>query len=89
MIHLPKPADGESEDCLNINIWTPKSGSGGKPVLFWVYGGNFGNGASSFPLYDGTTLAAEQDVVVVTSNYRANALGFPPDAVPESEYNLG
>ncbi|KAJ5226513.1 hypothetical protein N7468_007738 [Penicillium chermesinum] len=88
MIHLPKPAGPESEDCLNLNIFTPKSGSGSKPVMFWIYGGNFANGATSFPLYDGASFAAEQDVVVVTANYRTNVFGFPGD-VPREESNLG
>ena len=33
-------------------------------------------GAGSQPLYNGSTLAAESDVIVVTINYRLGALGF-------------
>lgn len=89
LIHLPPPAGGQSEDCLNLNVFTPKADNKSRPVLFWIYGGKFANGASSFPLYDGASFAAEQDVVVVTGNYRANALGFPGGDVPKEESNLG
>ncbi|GAB1199964.1 hypothetical protein APSETT444_009324 [Aspergillus pseudonomiae] len=88
----PPPRGGEeSEDCLHLNIFAPQAApEGSKAVLFWIYGGSFAMGASSLPIYDGTGLAANQDVVVVTSNYRTNVFGFPgsPD-LPTSEWNLG
>ena len=35
----PPPAGGESEDCLNLNVYAPVDASGeGKPVMFWIYG---------------------------------------------------
>jgi para-nitrobenzyl esterase len=45
---FPSPT-GESEDCLTINVWTPKNSSSGrlKPVFIWIYGGAFGIGTSS------------------------------------------
>ncbi|KAE8420530.1 Carboxylesterase [Aspergillus pseudocaelatus] len=92
VFNTPPPRGGEeSEDCLHLNIFAPKSAAeGSKAVLFWIYGGGFVLGASSLPVYDGTSLAANEDVVVVTSNYRTNVFGFPgsPD-LPESEWNLG
>ena len=45
-------------------------------MLVWFPGGAFTIGASSQPAYDGARFCAEQDVVLVTCNYRLGALGF-------------
>ncbi|KAE9397185.1 Carboxylesterase, partial [Gymnopus androsaceus JB14] len=47
-------------------------------------------GTASVPLYDGASIALNQDIVVVTINYRTNVFGFPgaPD-LPLEENNLG
>ena len=29
----------ESEDCLNLNIWTPATDNKKRPVMFWIHGG--------------------------------------------------
>ncbi|GMF76486.1 unnamed protein product [Aspergillus oryzae] len=64
MLDLPLPANGEGEDCLNLNVFTPEAASAGsKAVLVWFYGGSYMNGATSVNLYDGTSFAANQDVV--------------------------
>jgi para-nitrobenzyl esterase len=65
------------EDCLYLNVFTPRSPDGppkGLPVLFWIHGGgnSIGHGGS----YDGGALAQEQNVVVVTTNYRLGVLGW-------------
>jgi para-nitrobenzyl esterase len=65
----------QSEDCLYLNIWTPGV-AGKRPVLVWIHGGAFVNGAGSIGTYNGKYLAARGDVVVVTINYRLGALGF-------------
>ncbi|WP_222853557.1 carboxylesterase/lipase family protein [Fodinicola acaciae] len=65
---------GQSEDCLSVNVWTP--GGSHKPVLVWIHGGGFSSGAGSAPWYDGTALATNGDILVVTLNYRLSALGF-------------
>ena len=62
------------EDCLNLNVFAP-AGASGLPVLVWIHGGAYLNGAGSGPWYDGTRLAA-RGCVVVTINYRLGALGF-------------
>lgn len=63
--------------CLTLNVWSRDvAPSNGLPVLVWFPGGAFTIGASSQPAYDGTRLCAEQDVVLVTCNYRLGALGF-------------
>ncbi|KAL7940298.1 alpha/beta-hydrolase [Trichoderma barbatum] len=75
-----------SEDCLTINVvrphyyrheWAPE----GVPVLVWVYGGGFEEGASADPRYNMSRLveiSTEMDkpVIGVSFNYRTNAFGF-------------
>ncbi|MBW1780099.1 MAG: carboxylesterase family protein [Deltaproteobacteria bacterium] len=72
------PPNGTSEDCLTLNVWRRADlpGRGLRPVMIWMYGGSFRSGGSSMPIYDGAYLAATQDVVLVTINYRLGALGF-------------
>ncbi|PLB52302.1 putative carboxylesterase hlo [Aspergillus steynii IBT 23096] len=90
MAGIGDPLGGESEDCLNLNVFTPADASvGSKPVLVWIYGGGFINGGSALPIYDGTSFATNQDVVVVTFNYRTNVFGFPGGGVPQGQKNLG
>ena len=69
-------ATSVSEDCLTLNVWVPAGDTADLPVLVWVYGGAFLTGGGSFPLYNGARLAAEQQVVVASVNYRVGALGF-------------
>ena len=75
---LQSPDGGHrDEDCLYLNIWQPSRvpKSVLLPVLLWVYGGGFLHGAASRPYYWGDKLA-QQDVIVVSFNYRVGALGF-------------
>ncbi|QBY05871.1 carboxylesterase/lipase family protein [Thalassotalea sp. HSM 43] len=65
----------QSEDCLNLNIYAPQSDKK-LPVMVWIHGGGFLNGAGSQPIYDAKTLAANANVVVVTINYRLGVLGY-------------
>jgi carboxylesterase type B len=66
------PPPGENEDCLYLNVYAPSGGADNKAVLFWIYGGSGTAGAASQPIYDGTTFAANHDIVVVAANYRVN-----------------
>ena len=63
-----------SEDCLNLNVYTPTlRDRSSRPVLVWIHGGGLiQDGGRN---YDGTKLAAA-GTVVVTINYRLGALGF-------------
>jgi para-nitrobenzyl esterase len=65
-----------SEDCLTLNVWTPKPDAAKRPVLFWIHGGGFTVGAARNTWYDGRYLAARGDAVVVSINYRLGAWGF-------------
>lgn len=62
------------EDCLYLNIYTPKD-EGDYPVMVWIHGGAFIFGSGSDEGYDPARLVAE-GVVLVTLNYRLGALGF-------------
>lgn len=64
-----------SEDCLRINIWTPRPDVQKRPVMLWFHGGGFEIGTGSSALYDGTALARRGDVVVATINHRLNVFG--------------
>ena len=66
------------EDCLRVNVWTSSIRSGSKlPVMVWLHGGGFSEGSSQEQAgYDGTNLARDHGVVVVSLNHRLNALGF-------------
>ena len=71
--------------------------------MFFIYGGNFQSGSAS--LLDGAALAAYEDVVFVSANYRTNrkshssvrsgltilsaVFGFPPAGLVASGQNLG
>ncbi|XP_061578131.1 fatty acyl-CoA hydrolase precursor, medium chain-like [Cololabis saira] len=65
-----------SEDCLYLNIYTPagKAPDAKLPVMVWIHGGGFALGSAS--TYDGSAMAAYQDVVVVLIQYRLGILGF-------------
>ncbi|XP_066292576.1 pyrethroid hydrolase Ces2e-like [Branchiostoma lanceolatum] len=64
-----------SEDCLTVNVFTPTvGGDAALPVLLWIHGGALMLGMGSPPGWE--ALAAHQDVVVVSFNYRLGVLGF-------------
>ncbi len=82
-------AERASEDCLSLNIWTPRIGGhasqAGLPVMVWLPGGGFAGGSGGNNFSDGTKLM-RHGVVVVTINYRVGVLGFlaHPDLARET-----
>ena len=65
-----------NEDCLYLNVFTPRAEAGAKlPVMVWIHGGALIFGSGGMPLYDGSALA-RRGAVVVTLNYRLGPLGF-------------
>ncbi|XP_057610153.1 pyrethroid hydrolase Ces2e-like isoform X4 [Chionomys nivalis] len=76
LLKLTLPPIPMSEDCLFLNIYTPDHAHEGSklPVMVWIHGGALVIGMAS--LYDGSMLAATEDVVVVTIQYRLGVLGF-------------
>lgn len=90
----PGQFDNETygENCLHLNIYTPDGGAPGlKPVMVWIHGGAFMSGSGD--PYDGSALAREGDVVMVTINYRVGVLGFvnfgEALGLPQIPFNLG
>jgi para-nitrobenzyl esterase len=80
-----------SEDCLYLNVWTAAPTTHEKrPVMVWIYGGGFNEGATSNPVFDGIHFARE-GVVLVSIAYRAGVLGFlaHPDLSRESGKGSG
>lgn len=72
-------ANGVSEDCLYLNVWTPANPpEPNTPVLFWFFGGGNLRGAASVDFYDGSELA-KMGVTVVSPNYRVGCFGFLND----------
>jgi para-nitrobenzyl esterase len=66
-----------AEDCLNLNVFTHNAPTGATklPVLVWIHGGAYTNGAGSIPWYHGSALAS-RGAVIVSINYRLGAFGF-------------
>lgn len=66
-----------SEDCLYLNVWAPRSALADaepRAVMVWIHGG--GNTTGQARPYDPSRLAREQDLIIVTINYRLGALGW-------------
>ncbi|KAJ5793437.1 hypothetical protein N7457_000036 [Penicillium paradoxum] len=87
-----------SEDCLYMNIWAPAIKHRGHmrapqkaAVMLFVHGGGYGSGSGSIVYYDGTNLVQENDdIIVVTFNYRLNVFGFPnAPGIDPLKQNLG
>ena len=79
-----------SEDCLFLNVFVPWTI---KPeekmaVMVWIHGGAFSMGSSSG--YYGGVLAAFNDVIVVSINYRLGVNGFfnVPDTDVKGNYGM-
>ncbi|MDB5945471.1 MAG: pnbA, partial [Ramlibacter sp.] len=75
--HCAQPASpfgvaSTSEDCLYLNVYTPK-GSGPFPVMVWIHGGALLTGESDD--YNPQALV-DQGVAFVTINFRLVPLGF-------------
>jgi para-nitrobenzyl esterase len=69
--------EGSGEDCLHLSVHTPNPApSKALAVIVWLHGGHFISGHSGNALYDGADLVRDNDVVVVTVNYRLGALGL-------------
>jgi acetylcholinesterase len=84
----------QDEACLNFNVYRPKgvSMSHKLPVMLWIHEGGFMQGGPADD-FDGAGFVASSKlpIVVVTFNYRINALGFLPSILFEEEglLNLG
>src|SRR6516164_4673829 len=66
----------DSEDCLFLNVYAPSTATAKSklPVFIWIHGGALVNGAGSD--YDPSVMVADNNIIVVTINYRLGSLGF-------------
>ena len=62
------------EDCLNLNIYTPKN-QRNCPVIIFIHGGGFNSGSVKDSSFDGRGFA-RRGVILVTINYRVGVLGY-------------
>ncbi|WP_353250466.1 carboxylesterase/lipase family protein [Salinisphaera sp. T31B1] len=69
-------APSQNEDCLFLNVFAPgsRTDDAALPVIIWMHGGAILAGGSND--YDGSQLARDGDVIVVTINNRMNVFGF-------------
>ncbi|XP_074534089.1 carboxylesterase 3 isoform X2 [Halichoeres trimaculatus] len=78
-----------SEDCLYLNVYTPADVTPGDklPVLVWIHGGGLAMGAAS--QYDGSPLAAYENIVMVIIQYRLGILGYLSTGDEHAQGNWG
>ena len=84
----------DSEDCLFLNVYVPSNATAHSrlPVFVWIHGGALVSGAGSD--YDPSVMVANNDIIVVTINYRLGSLGFLAASVlaataPNAFQNVG
>ena len=63
-------------ESLNLNIWVPDTDQKRIPVFFFVHGGSFFHGSGSESLYNGANLCLNNEIIVITINYRLGIFGF-------------
>ncbi|KFY69939.1 hypothetical protein V499_09615 [Pseudogymnoascus sp. VKM F-103] len=87
---IPKPGPGTTEDCLFLDVYTPKSiyeapkknpKKGGAPVLVWIYGGGYTAGSKTgsgnpATLLDSARDGDEKGIIFVALNYRLGMFGW-------------
>jgi para-nitrobenzyl esterase len=79
-----------SEDCLYLNVWTPKwPMKSPAAVMVWIHGGGNFAGSGVEPIFNGESLA-RHGVVLVTVNYRLGVFGFfaHPELSRESPHHV-
>ncbi|KAF9892223.1 hypothetical protein FE257_001999 [Aspergillus nanangensis] len=87
-----------NEDCLNLNIIRPSKTSHGQllPVMLWIFGGGWQQGATADPRYNMSYVVRQGElsgnaVLGVSINYRMAAFGFldSDEVRAEGVNNLG
>lgn len=92
-LHANLDDDLVSEDCLNLNIYVPgrfvneSLSNGPMAVMVWLPGEGFDYGFAN--QYDGSRLAVNGQVIVVTVNYRLSVFGFLSTGDKAAPGNLG
>lgn len=78
-----------SEDCLYVNVFVPHPRPKKSPVMIWIYGGGFFQGTATLDVYDYKTLATEENIILVSLQYRVANLGFLYLGTPDAPGNVG
>ncbi|XP_013780687.2 acetylcholinesterase-like [Limulus polyphemus] len=78
-----------SEDCLKLNVWVPHRKPKKASVLVWIFGGGYYSGTSTLNVYNAKILATEEQIIVVSMNYRVASLGFLFFERPDVPGNAG
>ncbi|KAG4072989.1 hypothetical protein HA402_009408 [Bradysia odoriphaga] len=75
------------EDCLTLNVFTPNLTPDEKlPVIFYIHGGSYSmDGARD----QGPAILLDEDVILVTINYRLDVFGFLSLRTAEYPGNMG
>ncbi|XP_035208789.1 acetylcholinesterase-like [Stegodyphus dumicola] len=78
-----------SEDCLTVSVWVPNPRPESAAVLVWFYGGGFYSGTTTLDVYDPKILCSEEEIIIVSINYRVASLGFLYFDRPDVPGNAG
>ncbi|KAH1001564.1 hypothetical protein HUJ04_005564 [Dendroctonus ponderosae] len=78
-----------SEDCLYINVVVPRPRPKNAAVMVWVFGGGFYSGTNTLDVYDHNILVSEENVIVISMQYRVASLGFIYFGTPDAPGNTG
>lgn len=81
-----KPISSYSEDCLNLNIWTPE-GAENAPVAVFVHGGSFVSGGGNQVYILGEEYC-KRGIIMVSINYRLNAFASTHEEGHSGNYAL-
>ncbi|XP_054283348.1 uncharacterized protein LOC129000409 [Macrosteles quadrilineatus] len=87
----PEKAAAGDEDCLNLGVFInelPGNMKSKRPVMVSIHGGGFALGSGNSNIL-GMDFLMEEDVVVVSFNYRCGALGFLSLGTEEVPGNAG
>lgn len=71
---IPSRGLPQAEDCLYLNVWTPREAATGVPVLVHALSGAFRYGGSAD--IDGRMLSEAAHAIVVVPNFRQGPLGY-------------
>ena len=85
--------ESRDEDCLHLSVYSPEVNvtniNDTLPVLVWIHGGHFEHGSGMYPYFGPERFMKDQDIVMVSINYRLGSLGFLSLGNPELSGNAG
>lgn len=85
---MTKDLEFDENECLNLNIFIPKFDNKKYPVMIWIHGGGYISGSGSSEAYNPINFVINEQVIVVTINYRLGMLGYSK-VNNDTPYNIG